>query len=175
MLLFDSSFWNIPQVLPLVVVPKNEFHKSHIKFYQLEAIQFLFFLNQPQSQHDNTKRNAILFVSPSPTPQLQFSQQVLQIRVKLHSLWDCYIDENFEVGPQGIPRLFQGWEYLRILSWFCLDGGYIGKERVLNCFLSLEPDSSLCHFNLNFLDWNRINEQRKLIILIRKEVKTWSF
>lgn len=111
MLLFDPSFWNAPQVLPLVVVPKNKFRKSHIKSYQLEAIQFFIFSNQPQSQYENTKRNAILFVSSFPHTQLRFSQQALWSCAKLYSLWDCYIDENFEVGPQGISRLFQGWGY----------------------------------------------------------------
>lgn len=85
------------------------------------------------------------------------------------------MDENSESGPEGIPRLLPGWrhceDFVLTLPWSELHG----DERFVNGFLSLEPDSPLCHFNLSFLDQNRMNEQGRLIILIRKEVKLLPF
>ena len=82
---------------------------------------------------------------------------------------------QFEGGPQSIPRLFQEWRccevFVLTLPWWWL----LGDESLVNCFLSLEPNSPLCQFNLSCLDWNRMNKQRRLIILIRKEVKPWPF
>lgn len=85
------------------------------------------------------------------------------------------IDEKSDRSSQGIPRLFQEGRCYEVFVLTLPCWWLLGDERLVNYFLSLEPDSPLYHFNLSFLDWNRMNKQGRLIILIRKEVMPWPF
>lgn len=63
----------------------------------------------------------------------------------------------------------------QLCSGFAIIVAEMNMKVLIKHFLSPELESPLCHFNLSFLDCNKMSEQRRLIILIIKAVKPRSF
>lgn len=79
---------------------------------------------------------------------------------------------NSKCGLQVVPGCVKS---RGLLCQLCSGFAIIVAEMNMKGIYKVFPVSRACHFNLSFLNWNKMNEQRRLIILIIKEVKPWSF
>lgn len=104
------------------LLPKNVFHKSHIKSYQLEASHF----SSPWTNHKPhmTRQREMLppvSIPPAPTPELVSRFYGAEQNLPADGIWTWI--KILEVAPKAFQGCFQGEDAVRTLSWLCLDGG----------------------------------------------------